>query len=155
MERVKRLLVVVAGSAALFAAHPGHAQARECGLPNKAPVWVDFADGSVPYWTMFARPGIVGAAANFLFPAQMRALGEKTVYWDMYLRQRVGTPTNPLDPDIAKDWADRVFYRAVASSSLRDAVDRAQRAVGLEPRDTLVADEHAVPRQRPAVRASA
>ena len=117
MARVKRLLVVLAGSAALFAAHPGHAQARECGLPNKAPVWVDFADGSVPYWTMFARPGVVGAAANFLFPAQMRALGEKTVYWDMYLRQRVGTPSNPLDPDIVKDWADRVFYRAVASSA--------------------------------------
>jgi len=117
MARVKRLLVVLAGSAALFAAHPGHAQARECGLPNKAPVWVDFADGSVPYWTMFARPGVVGAAANFLFPAQMRALGEKTVYWEMYLRQRVGTPSNPLEPDIVKDWADRVFYRAVASSA--------------------------------------
>ena len=66
---------------------------------------------------MFARPGVVGAAANFLFPAQMRALGEKTVYWDMYLRQRIGTPSNPLDPDIVKDWADRVFYRAVASSA--------------------------------------
>ena len=38
---------------------------------------------------------------------------------------------------------------------LRDAVDRAQRDVGLEPRDAVVADEHAVPRQRAPVRAAA
>ena len=116
MARVKRLLVVALGSVALFAAHPGHAQARECGLPNKAPVWVDFADGSVPFWTMFARPGVVGAAANFIYPAQLRALGAKTVYWEMNLKQRVGVPANPMDPALIDDWADRVFYRAVASS---------------------------------------
>jgi hypothetical protein len=113
---VKRVLVVLLGAVALFAVHPGHAQARECGLPNKAPVWVDFADGSVPFWTMFARPGVVGAAANFIYPAQMRALGEKTVYWEMNLKQRVGVPANPMDPALIDDWADRVFYRAVASS---------------------------------------
>lgn len=114
---MKRLFVVLFGCVALHAAAPGQAQARECGLPSKAPVWVDFADGSVPYWPMFARPGIVGAAANFIYPAQMRALGAKTVYWEMNLRQRVGTPTNPLDPALVEDWADRVFYRAVASSA--------------------------------------
>jgi len=114
---VKRLLVVLLGSVALFALHPGHAQARECGLPNKSPVWVDFADGSSPFWTMFARPGVVGAAANFIYPAQMRALGEKTVYWEMNLRQRVGIPANPMDPALVEDWADREFYRAVASSA--------------------------------------
>ncbi len=114
---MKRLLVVCLGCIAIFVAAPGQAQARECGLPNKAPVWVDFADGSVPYWPMFARPGIVGAAANFIFPAQLRALGAKTVYWEMNFRQRVGTPTNPLDPAVVEDWADRVFYRAVASSA--------------------------------------
>ena len=114
---MKRLLVVLAGSAALFAAHPGHADARECGLPDKAPVWVDFADGSVPFWTEFARPGVVAAAANFIYPPQLRALGAKTVYWEMNLRQRVGTPNNPLDPVDVRDWADRVFYRAVASSA--------------------------------------
>ena len=31
--------------------------------------------------------------------------------------QRVGTPNNPIDPNLVEDWADRVFYRAVASSS--------------------------------------
>jgi hypothetical protein len=80
-------------------------------------MWIDFADGSVPYWTMFAKPGVVAAAANFIYPAQLRALGAKTVYWEMNLRLRVGTPTNPMDPAKVDDWADRVFYRAVASSA--------------------------------------
>ena len=114
---MKRLLVVLLGCVALFAAAPGQAQARECGLPDKAPLWVDFADGSVPYWTMFARPGVVAAAANFIFPPQLRAMGAKTVYWEMNFRQRVGTPTNPLDPQETREWADRIFYRAVASSA--------------------------------------
>jgi hypothetical protein len=114
---VKRLLVVLLGCAALCAVAPGQAQARECGLPDKTPVWIDFADGSVPYWPMFARPGVVAAAANFIFPAQLRALGAQTVYWEMHLRRRVGTPGNPLDPAVVLDWADRVFYRAVASSA--------------------------------------
>jgi len=114
---VKRLFVVLLGCVALFAAAPGQARARECDLPNKTPLWVDFADGSVPYWTMFARPGVIAAAANFIYPPQIRALGAKTVYWEMNFRQRVGTPTNPMDPPDVQDWADRVFYRAVASSA--------------------------------------
>jgi len=114
---VKRLFVVLLGSVALFAAAPGQAEARECGLPNKTPLWIDFADGSVPYWTMFARPGVIAAAANFIYPPQIRALGAKTVYWEMNFRQRVGTPTNPQDPEDVADWADRIFYRAVASSA--------------------------------------
>jgi hypothetical protein len=114
---VKRLLVLVLGCVTLFAAAPGHAEARECGLPSASPVWVDFADGSVPFWPMFARPGVVAAAANFIYPAQLRALGAKTVYWEMNFRQRVGTPANPMEPAGVEDWADRVFYRAVASSA--------------------------------------
>ena len=117
MELVKRLLVVLIGSVALFAAAPGQAHARECGLPNKTPLWIDFADGSVPYWPMFARPGVIAAAANFIYPPQLRAMGAKTIYWEMNFRQRVGTPTNPLEPAEVSDWADRIFYRAVASSA--------------------------------------
>jgi len=114
---VKRLLVVVLGCIALFAAAPGHADARECGLPNKTPLWIDFADGSVPYWQMFAQPGVIAAAANFIYPPQLRAMGAKTVYWEMNLKQRVGVPANPLEPAEAREWADRIFYRAVASSA--------------------------------------
>jgi hypothetical protein len=109
--------VVVLACALGLAAVPGRADARECGLPRQQPMWIDFADGSVPYWPMFAQPGVVAAAANFIYPAQLRARGARTVYWEMNLRQRVGTPTNPIDAAKIEDWADRVFYRAVASSA--------------------------------------
>jgi hypothetical protein len=114
---VKRLLVLVLACSLGFAAAPDDAAARDCGLPRQQPMWIDFADGSVPYWPMFARPGVVAAAANFIFPAQLRLRGAKTVYWEMNLRSRVGTPANPMDPKKVEDWADRVFYRAVASTA--------------------------------------
>ena len=44
-------------------------------------------------------------------------MGAKTVYWEMNLRQRVGTPTAPIRPELVEDWADRIFYRAVASTN--------------------------------------
>jgi hypothetical protein len=116
MKLVKRLVLLVLGCLILVAAAPGRAEARECGLPSRSPLWVDFADGSVPYWSLFAQPGVVAAASNFIYPAQLRALGAKTVYWEMNLKQRVGTPNNPFEPALVQDWADRLFYRAVASS---------------------------------------
>ena len=114
---MKRLLVVLLGCIALFAAAPGQAQARECGLPNKTPLWIDFADGSVPYWQMFAQPGVIAAAANFIFPPQIRALGAKTVYWEMNLRAARRDADEPDGSGVVQDWADRIFYRAVASSA--------------------------------------
>ena len=70
-----------------------------CGLPQAQPLWVDYADGGVPFWsTIFARPGIVGAASNLLVPPQLRAKGAQTVYFDLYLNNRVGTPSSPADP---------------------------------------------------------
>ena len=48
-------------------------------------------------------------------PVQIRARREDRLLGDE--PQRVGTPTNPLDPAVVEDWADRVFYRAVASSA--------------------------------------
>ena len=70
-----------------------------CGLPQQQPLWVDYADGSVPFWsTVFARPGIVGAAANFIVPPQLRAGGAKTVYFDLNFHNRMGSPSSPVDP---------------------------------------------------------
>ena len=149
---MKRLLVVLLGCVALFAAAPGQAQARECGLPNKTPLWIDFADGSVPYWPMFARPGVIAAAANFIFPPQIRAMGAKTIYWEMNFRQRVGTPTNPLDPEDVERLGRPDLLPRGRLLGLRDAVDRAQRDVGLEPADAVVADERAVPAERDHLR---
>jgi hypothetical protein len=88
-----------------------------CGLPQTTPLWVDYADGMVPFWsTIFARPGIVGAASNFIVPPQLRARGAKTVYFDLYLAGRVGTPSNPADPSVIQSRADKLFETASASS---------------------------------------
>jgi hypothetical protein len=101
---------------ALFGGTAGKAEAAACGLPDKGTAWVDFADGSVPFWYRFARPGVIAAASNFIYPPRLRAAGAKTVYFDLYLNSRVGTPANPTTEAETVDWAHRIFYRAVASS---------------------------------------
>ena len=88
-----------------------------CGLPQSRPLWVDYADGMVPFWsTIFARPGIVAAASNFIVPPQLRAKGAKTVYFDLYMNNRVGTPSHPADPATIQGRADKLFDTAAASS---------------------------------------
>ncbi|TML42761.1 MAG: hypothetical protein E6G23_07785, partial [Actinobacteria bacterium] len=68
------LLVAVAGltTASARPAAPEAAATDACSLPAKKPVWIDFADGSVPFWELFAKPGTVDAASNFIFPPQIR-----------------------------------------------------------------------------------
>jgi hypothetical protein len=88
-----------------------------CGLPQSAPLWVDYADGQVPFWsTIFARPGVVGAASGQIIPPQLRAKGAQTVYFDLYLNNRVGTPSQPADPSTIQARADKLFDTAVTSS---------------------------------------
>lgn len=110
--------VVLAGVVALvcFAATARPAEAA-CGLPKGGTAWIDFADGSVPFWYRFARPGVIAAASNFIFPAKLRAAGAKTIYFDLYLNGRIGTPDAPEEEAKVKDWAHRIFYRAVASTA--------------------------------------
>jgi hypothetical protein len=113
---VRRFLVLVAMLvAALAVASPARA-ADPCGIPTAGTQWVDFADGSVPFWGRFAQPGVIAAASNLLFPPQLRAAGAHTIYWDMYLNNRVGNTIRPADPSVVEDRANRIFYRAVASS---------------------------------------
>ena len=86
-----------------------------CVLPSKTPVWIDFADGSVPFWQMFAKRGVVAAASNLIYPARLRAGGAQTVYFDLHLNQRVGTPSAPADPATIVDKANK-FYEYAAQS---------------------------------------
>jgi hypothetical protein len=110
------LLAVVAGvSASARPGAPRAATADACSLPGKKPVWIDFADGSVPFWEQFAKPGNVAAASNFIFPPQIRARGAKTVYFDLNLTRRTGTPTEPADPATVVDRANR-FYTYASDS---------------------------------------
>ena len=112
---MKGLLLGAIACLAALALAPD-ARANPCDLPDRGTVWVDYAEGSVPYWRVFARPGIVAASSSFLVPPQLRAAGAKTVYWEMYLNSRAGTPTNPAEPATVADWANRIYYRAVAST---------------------------------------
>lgn len=84
-------------------------------LPTQTPVWLDFADGSVPFWNIFAKPGVVALASNYIFPPKLRAAGAQTVYFDLYLNRRVGTPSAPADPATIVDKANK-FYEYAAGS---------------------------------------
>src|SRR5215207_2047842 len=119
MAAVRRVFLAGVIALALFAGTAQDARAADpCGLPQRgaATAWVDFADGSVPFWYRFARPGIIAAASNFIYPPKLRSLGAKTVYFDLYMNSRVGTPAKPTTEQETVDWAHRIFYRAVASA---------------------------------------
>jgi hypothetical protein len=126
---VQRPLLALAVSAALLVGLLQSAQAApqqggahraggkgECGLPNKRPLWIDFGDGSVPFWELFAQPGLVSAAANFRYPPQIRARGGNTIYFDLNFHRRLGGPAKPKPLDEVIDSANRLFFYASASS---------------------------------------
>jgi hypothetical protein len=115
---VKRVVVLLGAVLSLAGAARADAPGPlPCGLPQQPPLWVDYADGMVPFWsTIFARPGVVGAASNFIVPPQLRAKGAKTVYFDLYLVNRVGAPSRPADPAVVESRADKLFDTAAASS---------------------------------------
>jgi hypothetical protein len=121
---VRRTLPAACLAAALALAAGGAARGGAaqpipfpCGLPQAQPVWIDYADGMVPFWsTIFARPGIVAAASQFVVPPQLRAHGAQTVFFDLYLGNRVGTPSRPADPSVIQARADKLFQTAVATT---------------------------------------
>jgi hypothetical protein len=114
---VKRLGVVAATVVALALVGGKGAPAQElqadCNLFTSTPTWLDFADGSVPFWNLFARPGVTALASNLIYPPKLRAGGARTAYFDLYLNRRVGTPTAPADPATVVERANK-FYEYAA-----------------------------------------
>ena len=115
-----RYLLTILFAAGTFAAASGPAVAAPCGLPEAKPLWVDY--GAAELLDRFGRPGVVVAGAGADYPAKARSLGAKTVYWDMYLNTRVGTPSAPADQDLLPARAQRVFDFAVLSAGCPDPV---------------------------------
>ena len=115
---MSRAFVAVAAVALAVLAWPGSGRAAlSCGLPEAQPTWIDFADGSVSFWReRFARPGVVVATGGTQLAAEARTAGAGTVHWDMYLRKRVGTPSDPADPALIEKRADALFDYAVSVS---------------------------------------
>jgi hypothetical protein len=116
---VSRAFLAVGALVAALLAWPSQGQASlSCGLPDAAPTWIDFADGSVSFWQeRFARPGVVVATGGPGLAEGARSAGAGTVHWDMYLRKRVGTPSEPADPATIERRADSLFDYAVEVSS--------------------------------------
>ena len=113
----RALLAVGALVAALLTWPSPGSGALSCGLPEAQPTWIDFADGSVSFWReRFARPGVVVATGGTGIATEARAASAGTVHWDMYLRKRVGTPSDPADPALMDKRADSLFDYAVEVS---------------------------------------
>ena len=113
----RALLVVVAAVLAVLVWPGAGSAALSCGLPEAQPTWIDFADSSVSFWReRFARPGVVIGTGGPELAAEARAAGAGTVHWDMYLRKRVGTPSDPADPALIEKRADALFDYAVSVS---------------------------------------
>jgi hypothetical protein len=116
---VKRLGVVAVAAAALALiggrGAPAERLQADCNLFTSTPTWLDFADGSVPFWNLFARPGVTALASNLIYPPKLRAAGARTAYFDLYLNRRVGTPSAPADPAAIVDKANK-FYDYAAQS---------------------------------------
>ena len=111
---MKKLLLTLLAACAAFAAAPSFAAAAPCVLPEQRPLWIDY--GAPQFADTFGKPGVIVAASGVnSFPAQMRARGATTVFWDMYLNTRVGTPSAPVSPALLPERAERLYRFAVDS----------------------------------------
>ena len=113
----RAFVALVAAVVAVLAWPTQGGTALSCGLPEGPTTWIDFADSSVSFWRdRFARPGVVVATGGEGIAEEARAAGAGTVHWDMYLRKRVGTPSDPADPSLMEKRADALFDYAVSVS---------------------------------------
>jgi hypothetical protein len=121
---VRRILLsacsVAAAAAAVASTVPAQsrADARPCGLPATSPLFIDYADATVPFWKpIFGKPGLAIATPGAgVVPTGLRAAGAATVYFDLKLGSRVGTPDAPADPATIVDVANKEFDFAVKST---------------------------------------
>ena len=88
------------------------ALADGCGVPDTAPLWVDFAGHDAP---IPAKPGLVLAVASGTdTPKQMRDQGAATVLYDLNFNKRVGTTAKPADPSTIEAKAKSFYDYAVS-----------------------------------------
>jgi hypothetical protein len=120
MAGVGRAALVAALSAAVLQVPAPPARAtHDCGLAHETPLWIDFGTGAVPpeVRAVLARPGVVVASSGTALPAQYRASGAATTYFELNLPRYVGEPATPADPASITAGADRLFDLAVASTA--------------------------------------
>jgi hypothetical protein len=104
------------GAGAQAATAPLAPYAGQCGLPSAQPLWAEFGWPTPAYEAIFGKPGIVVGASSGGWPAQMRAAGAATVYFDLNLKNRIGTTTKPADPSLLAARAKTFFDYTVAQT---------------------------------------
>jgi hypothetical protein len=98
---------------ALPAAGSSTSAALSCGVAEGQPAWIDFADGSTPFFReRFARPGVIVATGGPDVAREAREAGAGNIFWDMHLRKRIGTPPTPVDNELMEQRADVLTARA-------------------------------------------
>ena len=108
---MKTFLPILLAAFAAFAAAPERAEAAPCALPSTKPLWIDY--GAPPFAEIFGKPGVIVGGSGIGYPAEMRKTGAQTIYWDMHLNARVGTPSAPANPALLPERADRLVKFAI------------------------------------------
>ncbi len=107
-------VALVAGLAVVLALGSPHSRAAApggCGLPSNGPLWIDYAGHSAP---IIPKPGLVLAlSSGTVLPAELRAAGSATIFFDLHLNDRIGTPSAPVDPSTIATRAQKEFDFAV------------------------------------------
>lgn len=108
---MKKIILLALAIAAALPVAPAPASAAPCVVPGQKPLWIDY--GAPEFEDVFAQAGVIVAGSGEGYPARMRARGTTTIYWDMHLNRRVGTPSVPADPAILPQRANALFDFAV------------------------------------------
>ena len=99
--------MLLAWVVACVAVPSGRPDAAGCGLPATSPLWVDYAGHDAP---ITPKPGMVLAVSSgTTVPEQMRQAGAATIFFDLHLNDRIGTPSAPADPSTIKSKAAKEF----------------------------------------------
>lgn len=95
--------------------------AGSCGIPNEQPVWGEY--GWPTLLPIFGRAGVTLAVTSGSdYPQQARAAGAATIYFDLILNKRTGTPTAPVDPGQIEAKAQKEYDFAVQQTQCKSPV---------------------------------
>jgi hypothetical protein len=113
------LAAVALGVVVSLGSHAQAASLAACGLPDTAPLWVDYGEGSLTadVRAIFARPGVVMATSGPTVPAAFRAAGAATVLFVRSLPALIGDPGDPADGASVLGAADALLKRAQAQTA--------------------------------------
>jgi hypothetical protein len=111
------LVLVLAGAGVRGPARAtAAAAAAPCGLPSTVPTWFDF--GAFDFWSPIAQRPIILASS---YPPDQRPAYTHNVptsiYFDLHLANRVGTPSAPADKSLIVPRANKFFDYTAGSTN--------------------------------------